>query len=120
MGRKTWATVIFLALSALVVPATAASLAGTAQPSPDIVTNFWSIIALGIFVLAYILVMMEEYIHLRKSKPVVVAAGLIWLIFAATAPQFDISHLQVRQMFSTYLFGVCRAFHILAGSHDLH
>ena len=99
MGRKTWATVIFLALSALVVPATAASLAGTAQPSPDIVTNFWSIIALGIFVLAYILVMMEEYIHLRKSKPVVVAAGLIWLIFAATAPQFDISHLQVRQMF---------------------
>ncbi|MEL4249567.1 sodium:proton antiporter NhaD [Shewanella xiamenensis] len=35
-------------------------------------------IAVCVFVLAYILVMAEEALHLRKSKPVLVAAGIIW------------------------------------------
>ena len=34
--------------------------------------------AIAIFVFAYLLVMGEEFIHLRKSKPVIIAAGLIW------------------------------------------
>jgi NhaD family Na+/H+ antiporter len=34
--------------------------------------------AIGLFVLAYLLVMSEEFTDLRKSKPVVIAAGLIW------------------------------------------
>ncbi len=36
--------------------------------------------ALVIFGIAYTLVMMEEYLQLRKSKPVLLAAGLIWII----------------------------------------
>lgn len=36
--------------------------------------------ALAIFVLAYLLVMLEEKLHLRKSKPVLVAAGIIWIL----------------------------------------
>jgi len=36
--------------------------------------------ALTIFVVAYLLVMAEEFTHLRKSKPVVLAAGIIWAI----------------------------------------
>jgi len=36
--------------------------------------------ALGIFVLAYVLVMAEEFTHLRKSKPVILAAGIMWAI----------------------------------------
>ncbi|MGH8583437.1 MAG: sodium:proton antiporter NhaD, partial [Gammaproteobacteria bacterium] len=40
------------------------------------------IAALGIFVLAYGLVVSEEIIGLRKSKPVIVAAGVIWLLVA--------------------------------------
>ncbi len=35
--------------------------------------------ALIIFALAYVLVMAEEALHLRKSKPVLVAAGIIWI-----------------------------------------
>jgi len=31
-----------------------------------------------IFSFAYLLVMAEEFLHLRKSKPVMIAAGLIW------------------------------------------
>ena len=40
-------------------------------------------IALIIFALAYLLVMSEEKLHLRKSKPVLVAAGVIWALIAA-------------------------------------
>ncbi len=35
-------------------------------------------IALFVFILAYALVMAEEFTHLRKSKPVILAAGIIW------------------------------------------
>lgn len=34
--------------------------------------------ALTIFILAYILVIGEEFLELRKSKPVIIGAGLIW------------------------------------------
>lgn len=34
--------------------------------------------ALAIFVFAYALVIGEEFLHLRKSKPVIIGAGLIW------------------------------------------
>ncbi len=39
--------------------------------------------ALLLFVLAYAVVVAEEFTHLRKSKPVVLAAGLIWAVIAA-------------------------------------
>ncbi len=42
------------------------------------------IIALILFVLAYMLVIMEEKLHLRKSKPVLMAAGIIWVLVAIT------------------------------------
>jgi Na+/H+ antiporter NhaD/arsenite permease-like protein len=37
---------------------------------------------LAVFVIAYVLVFVEEKLHLRKSKPVMVAAGLIWILAA--------------------------------------
>lgn len=37
-------------------------------------------IAVGIFVIAYAVVILEENLHLRKSKPVMVAAGIIWIL----------------------------------------
>ena len=46
-------------------------------------TNHWvGISALGLFIFAYLVVMAEEFIHLRKSKPVVLAAGIIWALIA--------------------------------------
>jgi Na+/H+ antiporter NhaD/arsenite permease-like protein len=38
------------------------------------------VIALLVFVAAILLVVTEELTHLKKSKPVIVAAGLIWLL----------------------------------------
>ena len=48
----------------------------------DLTGHWVGFTALGIFVLAYALVMAEEFTHLRKSKPVILAAGIIWALVA--------------------------------------
>lgn len=50
------------------------------------------LIGLGVFVLAYALVIAEEFIHMRKSKPVVLAAGVIWLLVAIAYAQQGLEH----------------------------
>jgi Na+/H+ antiporter NhaD/arsenite permease-like protein len=52
-------------------------------PLPDLTGHWVGLAVLAIFALAYMLVIAEEAIHLRKSKPVVVAAGVIWVLLAA-------------------------------------
>jgi NhaD family Na+/H+ antiporter len=49
----------------------------------DLTGHWVGTFALIMFVLAYALVMAEEYTHLRKSKPVMLAAGIIWGFIAA-------------------------------------
>ncbi|MEM7205780.1 MAG: sodium:proton antiporter NhaD [Planctomycetota bacterium] len=50
--------------------------------SLDLTGNGFAIFALVIFVVAYAAVVLEDVIHLRKSKPVILAAGLIWILVA--------------------------------------
>ncbi|MDY0291751.1 MAG: sodium:proton antiporter NhaD [Desulfuromonadaceae bacterium] len=50
----------------------------------NLTASFAGITALILFVAAYSLVILEEKIHLRKSKPVLVAAGIIWILVAVT------------------------------------
>lgn len=46
-------------------------------------TDHWTgYLALAVFLVAYALVIVEENIDLRKSKPVMVAAGAIWILTA--------------------------------------
>lgn len=45
----------------------------------DLTNSAVGFFAIGIFVLAYALVMAEEALHMRKSKPVLIAAGIIWI-----------------------------------------
>ena len=57
-------------------------------------TNHWAgLTALSLFAFAYLLVVTEEFTHLRKSKPVVLAAGLIWALLAFQYSGDDSSHL---------------------------
>ena len=53
-------------------------LAWAAAPGIDLTTHWVGFFAVVVFVIAYILVMGEEVLHLRKSKPVLIAAGVIW------------------------------------------
>ena len=61
--------------------------------------------ALAIFVTSYAFVMAEEFTHLRKSKPVVLAAGLIWAIIAIAysgTPHYEIVEHEIRHSFLEY------------------
>lgn len=46
----------------------------------ELTNSLIGFICIAIFVVAYALVMGEEKLHMRKSKPVLVAAGLIWIL----------------------------------------
>lgn len=46
----------------------------------DLTNSWFGITAVVLFVLAYMLVVAEEFLHLRKSKPVLIAAGIIWTL----------------------------------------
>lgn len=43
----------------------------------------FGIAVLAVFAVAYLLVFAEERLHLRKSKPMLVAAGLVWILVGA-------------------------------------
>jgi Na+/H+ antiporter NhaD/arsenite permease-like protein len=75
------------ALSSLICPVLIAlPLCAAAQGGSGEVVNMtgsvFGIIAVALFVLAYGFVVLEEKLHLRKSKPVMVAGGIIWIMVA--------------------------------------
>jgi Na+/H+ antiporter NhaD/arsenite permease-like protein len=59
----------------------------TADTVADLTSSGLAIAALAVFVLGYAFVIAEEFTHLRKSKPVLVAAGLVWVLVAMAAKQ---------------------------------
>lgn len=69
-------------------------------------TGHWAgILSLIIFVIAYVLVVFEEATHMRKSKPVMLAAGLIWALIGiayAMAGLSDVAHEQAAQIIEEY------------------
>ena len=54
-----------------------ASEGGGHEPM-DLTSSSVGYFALLLFIVAYFFVMAEEFTHLRKSKPVILAAGIIW------------------------------------------
>ncbi|MDO6706661.1 sodium:proton antiporter NhaD [Photobacterium sp. 1_MG-2023] len=54
--------------------------ASTGSGGLDLTQTSFGYLAIVIFVVAYGLVMAEEYIQLPKSKPMLLAAGLIWIL----------------------------------------
>jgi len=55
---------------------------GGGSPIMDFTSTGMGIAAVIIFAFAYVLVIGEEFLHLRKSKPVMIAAGLVWILVA--------------------------------------
>ncbi len=82
-----WLETSLSALLATAAPGVAGMEAlGPHSPETMISLPAWHGYAcIGIFVFAYIVVMTEEYHNLRKSKPVIMAAGAIWAIIALGA-----------------------------------
>ena len=56
-------------------------------------TNHWAgYLAVILFVIAYAFVMLEEFTHFRKSKPVILVAGIIWGIIGWVYASEGIPH----------------------------
>jgi len=81
MKTQTLAAKLVTAISLLFLPVAAMAMETTAEIL-DLTSHWIGFLSIGIFVVAYLLVMAEEFTHLRKSKPVILAAGLIWGIIA--------------------------------------
>lgn len=69
-------------------------------------TSHWvGFAALAIFALAYVFVIFEEKFHMRKSKPMLLAAGLIWVFIAVIYQQVGDIHsaeVAIRHNFLEY------------------
>ena len=89
--NKTW-----LALAALMLPsmtlASTSAITGEATRL-DLTNAGVGFFAIAVFVIAYALVIGEEFLHLRKSKPVIIAAGLIWGTIGWVYTQHGMSHM---------------------------
>jgi NhaD family Na+/H+ antiporter len=63
----------------LVLSAEAVAAASHVSHEPmDLTSSSIGFISIIVFIVAYLFVMAEEFTHLRKSKPVMLAAGIIW------------------------------------------
>lgn len=79
---------ILLAVALAMLPGLAAASEGAQL---NLTTHWVGYAALAIFAIAYSLVIGEEYLHLRKSKPVLAAAGIIWILIALVYSSRDLS-----------------------------
>ncbi len=61
--------------------------AAVPENGPDLTLHWIGLLCVVLFVGAYVLVVMEEWIHLRKSIPVLIAAGLIWTLIGVAYAQ---------------------------------
>ena len=74
-------------LTSLLPQITLAAEGSGGPTSLDMITSPAGIFCIIIFIVAYAFVMAEEFTHFRKSKPVILAATLIWVIIAYVASQ---------------------------------
>ena len=71
----------------------------------DLTSHWTGFLALAVFVAAYALVIFEESTRMRKSKPVMLAAGLIWALIGLAyvrAGKGGVAHEQAREMIGEY------------------
>ncbi|WP_231886682.1 hypothetical protein [Methylomonas methanica] len=56
--------------------------AEASSPALDLSGHWVGYLCVGLFAVAYLLVVLEEVLELRKSKPMMLASALIWVAIA--------------------------------------
>ncbi len=90
---------LFLPVLLVLLPSHALAIVSEAHQTADsaeLMTHWAGIFCLVVFVISYAAVLTEEQHHMRKSKPVMFGAGVIWMTIGFIAPQYGISHEQMR------------------------
>ena len=80
------------AIATLAFPGLAQATTNVSQKI-DLTNHFVGYFAIALFIFALFLIVIEEHIHLRKSKPVMLAAGLIWAAIAIIYIGHDNRHM---------------------------
>jgi len=70
-----------MAIIAVLVP-TSSYASDISLETIDLTQHTVGFMALLVFVISYTFVVLEEQLHLKKSKPVLLAAGIIWMMIA--------------------------------------
>ncbi len=83
---------LFVSLFCLFLP-TMAAASETMALKLDLTDHWVGYAAIVVFVVAYVAVILEERIHMRKSKPVLAAAGVIWLMIALAYNAGGLPHM---------------------------
>jgi hypothetical protein len=86
-------TTIILVLTGLLIAPTVIQAATGGSLVHDLTRTSVGYTALLVFFIAYLVVMAEEFTHLRKSKPVILAAGIIWGMIAFVYTGHGDSHM---------------------------
>jgi NhaD family Na+/H+ antiporter len=81
---KTLFGTLFLLLGSVAFACASSASGGEHLDTSGLTTSLTGIVSLILFIGAYSLVILEEQLHLRKSKPVLLAAGIIWVLVAVT------------------------------------
>jgi Na+/H+ antiporter NhaD/arsenite permease-like protein len=104
----------FLLLSILVLPEMA--MAAEKIETLGLTGTERGIYTVLIFIIAYGFVMAEEFTHMRKSKPVILAAGIIWAHAAVLASQAGVSAQDMHEAFEHNLkeYGALMLFLLVA------
>lgn len=81
---------VFFLLSVLLLGTISVSAFASTTDAMDLTMSGVGYASIVLFSVAYVSVMMEEFTHLRKSKPVIIAAGIIWAMIAVVYAQHGI------------------------------
>ncbi|MBC8209368.1 MAG: hypothetical protein H8E79_09420 [Desulfobulbaceae bacterium] len=73
--------IVLSLLGVLLMPVAALAAGGVSAEHIDLTKSWVGFTCIAIFVVAYALVMAEEFTFFRKAKPVLLAACSIWCVF---------------------------------------
>jgi len=105
---------LFILLSILILPEMA--MAAEKIETLGLTGTERGIYTVLIFIIAYGFVMAEEFTHMRKSKPVILGAGIIWAHAAVLASQAGVSAQDMHEAFEHNLkeYGALMLFLLVA------
>ena len=110
MNIRFFALLLLSSLSLCLPSLALAEQSANSSANPLNLTQHWvGYVAIAIFSIAYILAMLEEVTELRKSKPMVLAASLIWIAIAVIYANGNISET-ASHSFRTALEGFAELF----------
>lgn len=93
--RFAIAALIGVFLASFVHPAFASEGGSSVASGKFSLMHPGALFCIAVFIISYVGVIFEEQIGMRKSKPVMAGAAIIWITIAIIAPDFGVTHDEI-------------------------